>query len=203
MSYSQNGEDVIALFYFGEFKGNILSIGENDGKTLSNALLLIEQGWNAVLVEPSEKCFKQLKERHKGNDKVQCVKYAIAEEEGVFEFHESGSHLSINDHSLLSTLIESEKERWKGTAEFTKTKVKAITFDTLLEISDYKKFDLVSIDVEGLDWNILTQIDLEKIGCKMLIIETNSIEDKKYIDYCAKFGMKLRDKNHENLIFVK
>ena len=67
----------------------------------------------------------------------------------------------------------------------------------------YTIFDLISIDVEGLDYDVLTQIDLTKCKCRMLIVETNGKENQKYIDYSATHGMTLMTQNAENLIFVK
>lgn len=201
-SYSQNQEDITALNYFKDFKGNILSIGENDGKTLSNALLLIENGWGGVMVEASKTVFKKLEELHKDNKNVHCLNYAIADKEGELEFYESGHHITDNDHSLLSSLKIEETHKWIASTKFKKTKVKAINIDTLLDISPIKKFDLISIDIEGLDYDVLTQINLKEIGCKMLIVESNSIDNQKYIDYCKKFGMVLYHKNYMNLIFI-
>ena len=53
--YSQNHEDDIVLNFFQNTESNktVLEIGANDGKTFSNSLLLIENGWKAHLVEPS------------------------------------------------------------------------------------------------------------------------------------------------------
>jgi len=41
------------------------------------------------------------------------------------------------------------------------------------------------------------------LGVEFLIVESNSIENQKYIDYCAKFGLKLIHSNMENLLFAK
>jgi FkbM family methyltransferase len=203
-SYSQNGEDIIVQNHFGDFKGTVLSLGENDGRTLSNSYALIENGWNGVLVEPSELVFKKLEALHKQNENVVCLNYAIANKDEELEFFESGPHLGADDFSLLSTLKRSEVSRWNGTGtSFHTKKVNGITFKTLLEKSPYKKFDFITIDIEGLDYEVLTQIDLNEVGCRMLCIETNSIEDYKYVAYCQKFGMRVLSKTHENLIFVK
>jgi FkbM family methyltransferase len=203
-SYSQNGEDLKALDFFQRHVGTVLSLGENDGKTLSNALLLIESGWSAVLVEPSQTSFKRLVELHKDNNKVVCMNVAISDQEGDLEFMESGPHISNNDHSLLSTLKPTEVLRWHGSGTvFTPTTVQAITFETLLERAPFKTFEYITIDIEGLDYEVLCQIDLTKVGCRMLCIETNSVDDNKYIAYCLKHGMRLHSKNYENLIFVR
>jgi FkbM family methyltransferase len=202
--YSQGAEEQYILDYFGTKKGTVLDLGANDGKTLSNSLNVIEQGWNGILVEPSKKVFERLEKLHKQNEKVVCFNIAISNVEGELEFFESGSHLSKEDFSLLSTLKPSEMNRWIGSGtDFNPITADAITFKTLLDKSPYKKFDLITIDIEGLDYDVLTQINLREVECKMLIIETNSVEDNKYINYCAKYDMKLLHKNQENLIFVR
>ncbi|NBO23595.1 hypothetical protein EBU94_09705 [bacterium] len=76
--YSQNSEDVFLLDFwkqkFGNSKGTLLDVGANDGKTLSNSLLFIENGWKAHLFEPSNPTFQKLVELHKGNENVRCYK---------------------------------------------------------------------------------------------------------------------------------
>jgi len=64
MRYSQNNEQEIIENFFKrqENEGSdlvLLSIGENDGKTLSNSLACIERGWRATLVEPSKRHLKK------------------------------------------------------------------------------------------------------------------------------------------------
>lgn len=201
--YSQNGEQQIILDYFKDFKGNVVDIGANDGITLSNSYALIQQGWSGVLVEPSKETYNKIFEIHQGKS-IEVFNVAISDKEGEFEFFESGTHLNKGDTSLLSTLKKEELDRWKGSDnQFSKSTCKAITFKTLLEKSTYKKFDFITIDAEGLDFEILSQIDLNEVGCKLLCVETNSVCDLKYIQYCTKFGMKVHYKNYENLIFKR
>ena len=50
--YSQYGEDkIISEFIKNSYIGNILDIGANDGKIISNSLHFIENGWGATLIE--------------------------------------------------------------------------------------------------------------------------------------------------------
>ena len=88
-TYSQNKEDLSVLNYFGkDFKGLVLDIGANDGITLSNSRLLIESGWDGVLVEPSPKAYaKLLENKPKTNSQVIALNYAIGlKEEETFLF---------------------------------------------------------------------------------------------------------------------
>lgn len=203
MDYSQSGEQKYILDYFNGKTGTVLDLGANDGKTLSNSLKVIENGWSGVMVEPSKEAFRRLENLHGQNEKVVCFNIAISNQEGELDFFESGSHISKEDFSLLSTLKPSEMSRWLGTTDFNPITTDAITFKTLLNKSPYKKFDLITMDIEGLDYDVLTQINLREVECKMLIIETNSVEDNKFIHYCAKYDMRLLHKNFENLIFVR
>ncbi len=210
MNYSQNNEqDIISKFFrIQEDSGVpliVLSIGENDGKTLSNSLACIERGWRATLVEPSEKAFKKMSELHRDNEKVQMLNVAIGDICGKVTFHESGEHakhLYGENHSLLSTIKKDETERWKDEI-FTETKVDCIDVETLLERSENGTFDLISIDAEGYDYNILSQLDLDRVKCQMLIVENNGTEKDKYVSYCEQFGMSLLTTTYQNLIFVK
>lgn len=202
--YSQNDEELILLEKLSSITGTLLDIGANDGKTLSNSLALIERGWSAVLVEPAKTPFAKLTSLHQDNPNVQCINLAIGTEIGELKFYSSGTHLNSGDTDLLSTLCESELDRWVGTEnEFTEDVVSVVDFDTFLNHSQFKKFDLILIDAEGLDYDILTQIDLSQVECSMLVVETNSKDDEKYIEYCEKYGLKPIHKTYENLIFAK
>lgn len=203
--YGQNLEDKIVHEYFGNYKGALLDIGANSGDILSNSLALIEQGWSAVLVEPSPKAFAKLSQLHEGNPYVSCIQVAISDVEGDLDFYDSGEHLGKGDTSLLSSLDGNEIKRWHNTTTFEPIKVKVEKWDTFLQKSPLKKFDFISIDAEGVDITILKQMNLNELGCKCLIVEWNSIpQNKSEIESIViPQGFKLLHLNGENLIFVK
>lgn len=204
--FSQNGEQQIIVNYFNKINGDhvitFLDLGANDGKTLSNTHALALLGCKGHIVEPCEIPYSKAKALYEGNKNIQVSNVAVGTENGEFEILSSDSHLKNGDTDLLSTLKKSETKRWGNTQKFTPQKVKVVDFKTFLESSKLKTFDFISIDIEGMDYDVLVQMDLKSLDCKMLCIETNSIEDQKYIDYCAKFGMKVIHKNGENLIFT-
>ena len=200
--YSQNQEEQVILNYFGEKKGHLLDLGANDGMTFSNSLRLIQLGWSADLVEPSPGTYEKLCELHKNNEEVKCHEVAISSVNGTVEFHESGTLLGSDDKSLVSTLDPKEKQRWGGKVAYKKISVESVTFNSLLERTKKRTFDFITIDVEGLDWLVLNQINLKEVGCKMLIIETNGKETLKYVKYCNQFGLSLLSSNQENIIMT-
>jgi FkbM family methyltransferase len=206
--YSQNLEDKIILNYFPKnFTGTLVEIGANDGKTLSNSLLLIEQGWRAHLFEPSEEAFRLLQILHLQKSIVFCYGFGISNKDGECRFYHSGSLLDSNDISLVSTIHEQELDRWKGTVEFQPRTIQVKTWDKWLKSMPNPNLiiDYISIDAEGEDWNILSQIDLTKHECKILCVEWNSIpaNDTLFTQYANSHNLFEIHRNAENIIFAK
>jgi len=77
-----------------------------------------------------------------------------------------GEHVGNGDTSLLATTVASEKDRWVGT-EFKRVKVNVIPYADIAA-----QYDFITIDAEGMDLEILKQIDLT--GVKMLCVEWNN-----------------------------
>jgi len=210
MFKSQNNESEIVINYFNYILDNniktVLSIGENDGITFSNSYDLIERGWRAILLEPSPKAFEKLSDLYKNNSLVSCLNYGIALENGFLPFSESGSfNHNGDDVALYSSLIDSEKDRWGDKVSFNKVEAKFLTFESFLnELEKDIQFDYITIDAEGYDYNILSQIDLKKIGCNCLCIEHNGVLDllNKYINYANLYGLVEYSRNAENIIFI-
>lgn len=197
MNYSQNNEQQVILDYFGEhFKGTFLDLGANDGQTLSNTRALALNGWSGMLVDASANATNKASLLYNGNNSVEVVNVAIAPYKGFIKFYESGTHLGGEDVSLVSTIIESEKKRWVK-EQFTEVQVPC---DTVANIINGRTFDFISIDIEGMDFEVLSAIDLT--GVKMVCVEFNGKEPKKYIDYCNQYGLTEIHRNGENLIFA-
>ena len=66
-----------------------------------------------------------------------------------------------------------------------------------------QNFDIISIDIEGMDYDVLSQMNLTELDCKVLCVEFNGKDMQKYIDYAQLHGMILQHQNPENLIFLK
>lgn len=202
--FSQNNEQDLILAHFGPAQGVFLDIGANDGRVLSNTHALALLGWKGVCVEPSPTAFDKLSRLYAGNDRIELHNVAIDNANGKKILHESGNHIGREDHALLSTIVPSEMDRWKGTREvFKPVAVECVTFLTLLEGSEHAEFDMISIDAEGLDYDILSQIDLRAVNCRFLVVEYNGKEEHRFVQYCREYGMNLRHKNGENLLFIR
>jgi FkbM family methyltransferase len=190
--YSQKGEQQVIIDYFGDHIGTFLDIGANDGFTFSNSYALSELGWSGVCVEPNKGAYKALVELARKN--VLCLNSCIGAENKDIIFYESTD-------SLVSTTVESEMHKWKKVQGFTPIKTKMITFAQMLDRSFIKTFDFITIDTEGVDYEILSQIDLT--DTKMVCVEVNERGRNEYLEYCEKYALKLLLDNNLNLIFAR
>jgi len=180
MDYSQHGEQQVITDYFGGRPGTLLDIGANDGVTFSNSRELLEKGWYGVLVETCEKTFSVLTNNCQPfTGKVMLHNVAIGTFVGETEFFESGELIG-GDHSLVSSMKQSETKRWKKKSKpsdpvvkFKKTTVPVIDFATLLKNSGDPQFDFVTIDVEGMELEILEQMNFATLGARLICIEYN------------------------------
>ncbi len=204
MYYGQNKEDKVILEYFGDFVGVLLDIGANDGRTLSNSLALIEKGWGGALVEASPKAFERLSKEHQGNKKIELHNFALAGHDGEIEFNESGELLGCGDVALVSSTKQNEMDRWTSlNMPFEKMKVPCKSFASFIKDSKYKQYDFISIDVEGMELEILPQINFDEVGSKLACIEFNGKDKQKYDAIMLPFGFRVIQQNAENLIYAK
>ncbi len=204
--YTQNKEEEFILNYFGDFKGTLLDIGANDGKTFSNSLALIEKGWKAILIEPSTIAHDKCKALHGRNENVLLFKVAISDKNAKGNLNVSGHHLpDQSDVALLSSLDNEEIKKWQGAGvKFENEEVNLVDFKTFNEGLDNTSYDFITIDAEGFDIIILKQIDLS--NTKLLCIEFNNIEEnkKQIMDYCGMFGMnRIIYQSYENLLICR
>lgn len=182
MKYSQHDEDGIILSLLEkegkEFNGVILDVGANDGIMYSNSRMFIEDyNWKGVLIEPTKDCVDKLNELYKNNPNIEIFDVAIDNEEGEKEIH-LGT-LSGEGINQISTLNDADKLFWETNrkVKYKSEIIKTTTIKKVLEKSSYKTFDIVSIDTEGNDLIILSQLVNENIYPTFIIFEHNDNRD--------------------------
>jgi FkbM family methyltransferase len=141
-----------------------IDIGSADGITISNSYFFIKNGWNAVLTDPLPKYYKHSINIHKDNKNVQVFDNAISMTDGIVYFNEADTHSKIHHKGI---------------------EVESISYDNLLKKSGYinKEIGILSIDVEGFEMSILTQVLHTKNLPYFIITESNTpIERSLQID---------------------
>lgn len=210
MNYSQNNEQEHILNYFGDFVGTFLDVGCNDCVTFSNTRALALKGWKGIFIDPSPKAMERCKTLYNGHKGYYFYEVAIESHNGKRSFNDSGALCSTADVGLVSTFYPQEVARWKNHivpgkgkgVEFESIEVKTFrwkTFQNRLKSTKLQSWDFISIDAEGSDLEILSQMDLT--NTKAIVLEWNSKPELKkdfehYLD-----GFKLIYTSGENLLY--
>ena len=192
-SYSQCGEDKIIEFllsYMGEKNIGVsyLDIGCNDYKNLSNSYALYKKGIRGVLIDANPVYLDEIKMYRPEDIVLNCGIGAKNSEKMKFYI--------LNTPGLDSFDLESIKEAQRQTPWIEIVDEIEVPVYTLDEI--YEKYfasvpTIVSLDVEGLEMDILKSTNFEKYRPYIFIIET--------IEYREKISVTNKRNDIINLMF--
>lgn len=199
MFHSQNNEAEVISNYFGDRIGTVLDLGANDGITFSNSYDLIQKGWAAYLVEPCNEPYNAAWKRHLYADNVSVYHLAIGtkDEQGII--YEPGDTLiASSNKDLLS--------KWEHAKNYKETQVEFCTWPTFYSRIRQPKVQFVTIDCEGMDLDILKQMNLDEMGVECICLEhgNDRVKYQAMKDHCAQYGLtKELLYNYENVILAK
>ena len=199
--YTQNYEQEVIEEFFKDTVGTLWDFGCNDGITLSNSYdLLFNKGWKGTIVDASDVCIERARSIYSERPDVQVLNVGISNENSTLDFYESGHHLSAGDWGLVSSFIKSTTHRWESSTTYTVKQVPCYNFQHFIEkLTTYKTADFISIDIEGMDYDVLSQINLDETNTRLICVEhTHRSHDIK--DYAKQFGFALLSENCENVI---
>jgi FkbM family methyltransferase len=174
-SYSQEGEDMILRRLFGKQKtGFYVDVGAHHPKRFSNTYFFYKLGWRGINIDAmpgSMTAFNRMRPRDINIEKPVSNKKQLL------------TYYAFNEPALNGFSKELSEERDGKESYFVKF-TKDMETSTLEEILDnnlpkVQSIDFLSIDVEGLDFNVLKSTNLEKYQPKVILIEilNSSLED--------------------------
>lgn len=175
LSFAQAGEDRVLKFLFmsmGIGKISYLEIGTNNPIDINNTYLFYVGGSRGVCVEPNPGLIKNITKKRPG-DTVLNIGIAGNDRETELDFYifdESDSEKG------LSTFSREEAYHVQNTTHIKIAEVKKIPVipisSVLAKHFPDKAPDLISIDVEGLDLEILQSIDFTACRPIAICVET-------------------------------
>ena len=166
-SYSQEGEDMVLRRLFEKQKtGFYVDVGAHHPKRFSNTYFFYKLGWSGINVDAmpgSMTAFNRIRPRDINIEKPVSNKKQLL------------TYYAFNEPALNGFSKELSEERDGKGSYFVKF-TKDIETSTLEEILDdnlpkVQSIDFLSIDVEGLDFNVLRSTNLEKYHPKVILVE--------------------------------
>lgn len=182
--------------YFKDRKGIVVEIGAADGTNNSNSRRLIENGWEALLIEPNTNNYSKIKNLHKNNNSVRIENCGCSNKTEKQTFFVD----SNDEFQQLSTFNPKQVEKCKQmySCEFEERQIDIIKTSELFEKHSIKTIDFLSVDTESFDKNVLLGVDFNKVS-----IELICIEDKDAIDILTSNGYQFIHQTIGNLFFKK
>ena len=179
-SYSMDGEDLFISDYFKiRERGFYIDVGCYHPIHRNNTFLLHKKGWNGINID-IHKFSIDLFNYLRPNDFNYNL--AVSNKNQVLDMYFQ------KQLSQLST-IEEEQAKKVFQGNIKKSKINAVTLDSILEEinADNLKIDLLDIDVEGADFKVLQGFSIEKYKPELICVEIHQKNMKeslisKYLD---------------------
>lgn len=201
-SYSQEGEDLILRKLFGDHhKGFFVDVGAHHPMRFSNTYFFYKLGWKGINIDAmpgSMKIFNKLRPRD------------INIEKPISQKKEYLTYYAFNEPALNGFSKELSEER-NGvdnyTIEFTK-EIETSTLEEILDncVSSKQIIDFLSIDVEGLDLDVLMSNNFDKYLPKVILVEILGsslfdIDKHEITLYLRKYDYNIYAKSINTVIF--
>jgi FkbM family methyltransferase len=207
-SYSQIGEDLIVNYLFNSIniqKPTYLEIGTNEPVIGNNTYFFYNKGCQGVCIEPNIELYKSIKKK-RPNDTVLNIGMGLSNEQSatfyLFPHHLSGWNTFSETEARIRERESSTKAREISVA------LKNINDIIEKHFTPYPNF--ISIDVEGLDLEILQSLDFQKFHPEVICVETISfsttnteVKLQEIIDFVHSKGYFTYADTHVNTIFCR
>ena len=199
--YSQFGEDIILREILKKeiSNGFYLDVGCYHPKKFSNTYMLYKKGWSGINIDMEEDKISLFNMVRPRDLNVLSPISDKEEEVTLYRYSKYGLGSTI-DKKIASETTDSI---------YDKTIVKTKTLNEVINESSYKdtQIDVLSIDVEGMDFRVLKSLDIKKYSPKVIIIEDHhkKIEDILETDtfkFLVQNNYILRSWSFYSLIFV-
>lgn len=207
-SYSQSGEDMIVDYFFesiGIKQPSYIDIGANQPKKGNNTYLFYLKGASGICIEPDITLIPGLK-KVRPRDLILNMGVSMAAED-LAEFYFFKEH--YHAWNTFSKEDAAKKSQESG-MPFYSTKVKLDTINNITKQYHFQEVNYLSIDVEGLDLDILKSIDFGRLKPELICVETvafsitNTLKkNRDIIDYMLSKDYLVYADTNLNTIFCR
>lgn len=180
-AYSQDGEDMILKSFYETlpkgYKGFYVDVGAHHPVRFSNTYYFYNKGWRGLNIDAtpgSMKAFRWMRNRDIN------LEAGVGKESGTMTFY------CFDDPALNSFSKELSAER-ASTTRYRIIREVSVPVYSLKELLDKylpagTQIDFLTIDVEGLDFEVLSSNDWDKYRPAYVLVEDNEVSLEQYAD---------------------
>jgi len=202
-SYSQEGEDIILRRIFEKQKtGFYVDVGAHHPKRFSNTYYFYKKGWRGINIDAmpgSMILFRKMRPRDIN------LEIAISNKKRELTYY-MFNETALNTFTKSLAKKRDGKEKYKVCKEI---KIKTLTLEEVLNnyLLKNMEIDFLSIDVEGLDFQVLRSNNWYKYKPKVILIEDldfsfNNIKNSNIYKFLIDKDYQLLAKTFNTLIFI-
>lgn len=172
--FSQTGEDIILSTLIPDDNGFYIDVGCNEPIEKSNTFIFYLKGWKGITIDANEELIKKHRRIRKLDTPI-CA--AVSNTSKSVTFYKSKANAAS---TIDEDYYTENRERWYYDEQQTlHTKTLTEILDTNLQ--NGTTIDLLTVDVEGVDLQVLQGLDFNKYRPKIIIVEAHdfSIADKE------------------------
>lgn len=169
-SYAQEGEDLILQRLFeGQKRGFYVDVGAHHPIRFSNTYLFYKQGWRGINIDATPGSMELFRKKRPRDINLEL---AIAQEEAEADFY-------IFNEPALNTFDQQLASQRHG-SRYRVVQVRPIKKQPLAAVlRDYLKLgqtiDILSVDVEGLDLEVLRSNDWQRFPARCVVVEAAEV----------------------------
>lgn len=205
LSFSQEGEDrILTRLFERQEKGFYIDIGAHHPQLFSNTYLFYLRGWRGINIDAMPGSMDAFREIRPDDINLEL---AIAEKEGELTYHMFNNPA----YNGFSEELSEKRNGLRGVVKLIDRKsVKTYRLDDILDkyLPDSAAVDFMSIDVEGLDYQVLLSNSWDKYRPKFILIEelnfdlSQPLEASKSYTFLINQGYKLFAKTVNTIIYI-
>ena len=164
--FSQTGEDIILSTLINKEDGVYIDVGCNEPIKKSNTFLFYLKRWKGITIDANEDLIKKHKKIRK-RDKAILAAVSNTVKEVTFYKSEQNSVSTISEN-----FYNENKSKW----DYSETQIlhtKTLTSILNENLEKGTVIDLLTIDVEGIDLEVLEGINFKLYRPKMIVVEAH------------------------------
>ncbi len=165
-SYSQEGEDLLLERYlYNKRTGFYIDVGAHHPKRFSNTYRLYLQGWRGLNIDANPGSMRMFRRMRPRDINIEAAVSSVSEELTYYVFNEPA----------LNTFDKQLALKWAAEKSFITQEIKTVPVPLWRLLDQYVpqnvNIDLLTVDVEGLDYDVLQSNDWTRYSPEYILVE--------------------------------